>query len=473
MFRNALVLLSADLIRIGFGIALTAVVARRLGAGPLGALAYMLALVNILAVIGDAGLSQFYIRAAQHDRGRDTLGAILLLRLVAGTLMAAGLVVYSTFVPDPDLRPLLLLGGMLLWQGIVTAWATAFLRARERMHSEGMTKVVSSILTLAGAVIVIRQGYGIVAVAAVMAGVSLLQGGYLFWVSLRLISSPLRLAYAPAVYGQVLGAAWPFAALALLGTIYFRIDSVMLFAMRGRDALGQYSAAYRVMEAGLLVPWVLSTSALPSVVRGLTTSPAEVLGASRRALHFLFAISIPLAVLGAVLAPQAFPLLYGSGFAEGAAVFRVLAFTLVAVYASSVTSTLIAAGPRPIVNAAIALIMVVENVALNFVVIPLWSGIGAAVATLATEVTGLILGSFYLRRVLGGPRYGGLLLKPLLGAACAGFVALQVPELGILPASVAVYLAVLWLSHDFSGADATFLRSLVTRAQPAVWTDPT
>lgn len=471
VFSNAVILLSADLVRVGFGVALMAVVARRLGEGALGALSYMLALVSILAVLSDVGLSQFYMRAAQHDRGGATLGAVLVLRLLAGTLAASGLAAYAS--QAHDLRPLLLIGSLLLWFSVIPSWVTAFLRAWERMGREGGAKVIGSVLTLAGTIFVIHRGYGITAVAGVMAGVSVITGSYLIWTAVRLMPRPLKLRHGPAAYGLMLRTAWPFAALAVLGTIYFRIDSVMLFAMRGREALGQYSAAYKVMEAGLLVPWVFSASALPSIVRRLTTAPGDVLQASRHALHFLFAVSIPAAVVGAVLAPQIFQVVYGPGFGEAASIFRILAFTLIAVFASSVTSTLIAAGPRPGVNAVIAVVMVMENVGLNAVVIPHWSGTGAAAATLATEVTGLVLGTVYLNRVFGGPRYVRLIPKPALGAAAAGIVALLSPTLAVIPVSAAVYLAVLWVTRDITAADMDLLRGLVARAQPVAWTDPT
>lgn len=467
VFRNALVLLTSDLARVAFGLLLIAVVARRLGGAALGELSYMLALVSILTVITDVGLSQFYVRAAQSDPSGATLGSVLALRLIAGTVGAAGLAVYAAMT-SPSLRPLLLLGSLLLWVSVVPSWVTTFLRAREQMATEGVVKVASSALTAAGALAVTSWGFGVLAVAGVMAGVSIVAGVVLAVVGLARMPRPLVLLQAPPVYGRMLREAWPFAALAILGTIYFRVDSVMLFVLRGQEALGQYSAAYRVMEAALLVPWVLSASALPSVVRHLNVRTAEVIQASRQALHFLFVVSVPSAALGAVLAPQLFRLLYGPAFAEAAAIFRILAFTLIAVFASAVTSTLIAAGPRPMVNAWIALLMVVENVGLNVAVIPRWSGAGAAMATLVTETTGLVIGTLYLRRTLVPLRYLGFAAKPTLGALAAAAMAMLYPSLLVIPICAMVYLAVMWLTRGITGVNVSFVRALLARSHPVL-----
>ncbi len=464
VFRNALVLLGTDLVRIAFGLLVTAAVARRLGGAALGELSYMLALVGILTVITDAGMSQFYVRAAQRDPGGGTLGAVLVVRLLTAMAGAAGLALYA--IVASSLRPVLLLGSAMLWVSVVPSWVIAYLRAREQMSLEGTVRVAGSVATAAGVLGVLWQGGGVAAVAAVMVVVSIVTGAFLFWVGWQRMPRPIPLKQAVAVYRRILTEAWPFAALAILGTLYFRIDSVMLFALRGQAALGQYSAAYRVMEAALLLPWVLSASALPPVARYLSTRAGEVVQASRRVLHFLFVVSVPAAALGATLAPALFRLLYGPEFAEAAGIFRILAFTLIAVFASSVTSTLIGAGPRPMVNAGIALIMVVENVGLNLAVIPRWSGIGAAAATLVTESTGLVLGTLYLRRVMPPFRFLDFAVKPAVAAGTAVATALWYPSLVVLPVAVAVYVSVLWLSRGITAADVDFVRALLGRAHP-------
>lgn len=467
--RNALVLLASDLVRIALGLVVTAAVARRLGGAPLGDLAYMLALVSMLTVIADAGLSQFYARAAQTDRGGALLGVVLTVRIIASTAAAGGLALYAAMAA-PSLRPVLYLGGLLVWMTAVPSWVGAFFRAREQMAPEGIAKVLGSMLTAVGVLAVTGGGFGVPGVAGVMVGVSVLVGTALLGVGLARMPRPIVLRQPLPEYGRILREAWPFAALAILGTIYFRIDGVMLYALRGRDALGQYSAAYRVMETALLVPWVLSASALPPVVRHLQTRTAEVIRASRQALHLLFAISVPLAVLGAVLAPELFRLLYGPAFAEAAGIFRILAFTLIAVFASAVTSTLIAAGPRPMVNAWLALLMVIENVGLNLVVIPRWGGAGAAAATLITETTGLVLGTLYVRWTLAPLAYLGFAVRPALGALAAAGTALLYPSVAVIPFAALVYVGVMWLSGGLTTSDLSFIRAVFTRAHPTLRT---
>jgi O-antigen/teichoic acid export membrane protein len=465
VFRNALVLVGADFARIVFGLVVTVAVARHLGGPALGDLSYVLTLVGILIVIADFGFSQYYVRAAQSDASGATLGAVLVLRLLGGTAAAGAMLIYAMTV-DPQLRTMLALGAALLWSSVISSWVTTFLRARERMAAEGVIRVVGSACTAAGTLAVLAAGGNVGGVLAVMLGVSVLTVLVILPVGLPAMPRPLTISHPLAVYRRLLVQAWPFAALGVLGTIYFRIDSVMLFALRGQAALGQYSAAYRIMEAALLLPWALSATALPSVARHLGARTDDVVRIGRQALHFLFAISIPTAAVGAVLAPALIGLLYGREFSEAAGIFRILSFTLIAVFASAVTSTLIAAGRRPMVNAVIALVMVLENVGLNFLLIPPWSGMGAGIATLLTEASGLVMGTLYLRRELPPLGYAGFAVKPAAAALVAAGVAALVPSLYILPAAAAVYVGMMWVTRGITSEDLSFARGLLSRASP-------
>src|SRR2546426_3938642 len=171
VFRNTLVLFGADLSRIVFGLVVTAAVARHLGGARLGELSYMLALVGILTVIADAGMSQFYVRAAQHDQSGAVLGATLALRLIMSTAATAGLILYAALGPV-SLRPLLFLGSAMLWTSALPSWVTAYLRAREQMGLEGIVRAAGSAVTAAGVLGVLWGGGGIAGVAVGVAGSS-------------------------------------------------------------------------------------------------------------------------------------------------------------------------------------------------------------------------------------------------------------------------------------------------------------
>jgi O-antigen/teichoic acid export membrane protein len=469
IFWNTAVLLGADVARLLTGLLLTPIIARVLGSTQLGQFTYVMSVVGILGVIGDFGLSAFYVRQAQRETSPALAGTVLGTRIVLGSLVAAGLALYAVRYADRSLVELLLLGSLLLALGIFPGFVTAALRARELMIYEAMVKVVGVAISTAGGIVAVVAGWGVVGVLWVMVGTNIATLVASIWLAVQYAPRP-ALRQHLAAYQDTLRGAWPFASLAILVVVYFRIDSLMLFAMKGQAALGQYGAAYRFMEAGLLLPLTLAGAALPAVARLLSERTAEVLRASTRAIQFLTVISIPAAVFGAIFAPQFVTALYGPAFTEAAGVFQILVFTLIAVFASSVTSGLITASPRPEVNTYIAAVMVLLNIGLNLLLIPRWSGSGAAIATVATETAGLLLGTFYIRRRIAPLAYGAALIKPTLATAAVALVAVRYPLLAALPVYAAAYVALLWAVHGVSREDVDFLRALLRRPRTTLLT---
>lgn len=468
VFWNTAILFGAEVARLFSGLLLTVVIARRLGSADLGRFTYMTVLVGILGVVGDLGLSAFYIREAQRGPGRRLEAVVLGARIMGGVLVSVGLAVYAVLVEEHVLRLLLAAGSLLLMLGIMPAFITSVLRARQLMAYEAMARIVSSLATTLGGIAAIAVGWGIIGVAGVTVVGALASLGVLLRLGFRYVARPLVLRQPLTIYVETLRHAWPFALLAILVVIYFRIDSLLLFHMRGHAALGQYGAAYRLMEVGLLIPLTLAGAALPAVAKSLAGQTEDVMRLSVRAIHFLWIIAIPAAMLGALFAPGIISILYGRGFMEAAGIFRVLAFTLIPVFASAVTSSLIMASSRPAVNTYIAAVMVVVNIGLNLALIPRLSGLGAAVATVATESTGLVLGTVYIQRFIAPLPYARELVKPALASVAAGLPVAFSTSLALLPVCVGVYLVCLWALQGLTHEDIAFVRQLLTSPRTAL-----
>jgi len=166
----------------------------------------------------------------------------------------------------------------------------------------------------------------------------------------------------------------------VLSALYFRIDLLLIEAWRGTSEVAQYNAVFRLVEALRLVPAAVLAVTLPLLCRARSYQP-------------LTRVSVPLTLAGVAIATALWaaagrlvPLLYGPTYADAAAAFRILllSFPLMSLnYA--LTSQLIAwRGQRA--YAALCAVALVLNVALNAELIPALGIIGAAWATVWTEV---------------------------------------------------------------------------------------
>jgi O-antigen/teichoic acid export membrane protein len=178
--------------------------------------------------------------------------------------------------------------------------------------------------------------------------------------------------------------------------IYSRLDTILLQQLLGPRAVGQYGVAVRVMEVLFVIPGVLGTTIFPSIARNLRAHPAMVVTRGLKAIRWLVLASLPVAVAGSLVGPALFGPVFGREFGASGPAFQILVWTVVPVFASIVTSSIIAAGARPIVNTYLAAGMVLLNLVGNLVLIPRYGISGAAAVRLATEWVGLIGGGIYI-----------------------------------------------------------------------------
>jgi O-antigen/teichoic acid export membrane protein len=172
----------------------------------------------------------------------------------------------------------------------------------------------------------------------------------------------------------------PIGAGIVLSALYFRIDVFLVEAWQGTTAVALYNAVFRLVEALRLFPAAVLAVALPVLFQA--TSRQVLLKLS--ALLTTAAIAVSLALwlsAGAVI-----PILYGSRYAAAVPAFRILlvAFPLMSLNYALTHQLIGWHGHRA--YAAMCAAALAFNVALNVRLIPSMGIVGAAWATVATEL---------------------------------------------------------------------------------------
>ena len=175
--------------------------------------------------------------------------------------------------------------------------------------------------------------------------------------------------------------AWPlvFANLAII--VYMKIDEVMLRQLVGPKAVGIYSSATRLSEVWYFLPMALSVSVLPALMRAKEGS-AEAYRLRMQQYFDLsagvaYALSIPIALAS----PWIVRVAYGPAFAEAGPILAVHIWASIFVFLGVARSQWLVNEKLQRFYLAATLAGAVSNIGLNFVLIPRWSGLGAAWAT--------------------------------------------------------------------------------------------
>jgi O-antigen/teichoic acid export membrane protein len=197
----------------------------------------------------------------------------------------------------------------------------------------------------------------------------------------------LRPRWDPVFTYSIFRQSLPFALLVLLMSFYYRSDSVMLERMLpdGDLQAGIYAQGFRFFEAFNMLGFLFAGLLLPMYSRMLKQHE-DVGPLTGLALRLVLAGSLAVAVIGSFHAKEVMDLRYTEHTELSAPAFAVLIWCFTGVCVTYIFGTLLtASGDLKTLNKLAAGGMVL-NFLLLLVLIPKWHALGAAWASLATQM---------------------------------------------------------------------------------------
>ncbi|MES2619812.1 MAG: polysaccharide biosynthesis C-terminal domain-containing protein [Bacteroidota bacterium] len=184
----------------------------------------------------------------------------------------------------------------------------------------------------------------------------------------------------------------PFALLALLMGIYYRIDAVMIERMlpNGAHEAGVYAASFRLLDALNMFGYLFATLLLP-MFAGMIRRKEKVNELVKFSSELMFVMAIVGGVSCYFFRTEIMALLYRDSNTYWAKIFGWLMLNFIPMSCIYIFGTLLTAkGSLKILN-LIALGGVMINVALNLFLIPGYGAFGATIATLITQLFAAIV----------------------------------------------------------------------------------
>jgi O-antigen/teichoic acid export membrane protein len=405
--------------------------------------------------------------ARRPDERHGIVGALLVAQLTMGVVL--GLVGTGVaFILMGGVQPRIMAAFVMATMpvGAIGVLATAA-QARLRPELSIAPLLVQSVVWL-GVVLVLAAAHGGLALYGVgFFGATVIQAVVTLVLTARI--TKVRVSGARSTILSLLRSSWPIGLAGVFVTAYYKIDGVLLFHYRGPTASAYYGAAYRVIDVLQVLPMTVSGVLLPllaSAERG-GESGAGMRKLFDQSVSLLLAAAIPVAAVGAIIAPAAVKLIYGPHFHSSVYLLRVLLPAFVPICLGyMLTSQLILHGIlRPYI--VITFAGAVVNVAANVIAIPRYGAPAAAWATLGTEVLVMLSIASVVARRLGLVLPLKRVLRCLGAVAVASAAVWPVRSLSVfisIPVGVIVYVPCLLISRAVSLAE---LRALLGRKAAA------
>ena len=362
--------------------------ARMLGAAGWGTFSYLTSLAAIFTIFSDIGISTVLVRevakAPENEAKYFSTTFIVKLALTAASFLV--LVFVTPYFTGIELsRPLLLLIGLLFIFDSLRRFGTSLFRAKEKMEKEALVNIITqTVIVIAGFVALsMSLTPEALAIAYVLgAGVGLL----IISLFLRTQITKLFSAFDKTLVRSIIKSAWPLSLGAIFGMLLVNTDTVMIGWFKTAEYVGYYSAAQKPVTLLYILPSLIVGGFFPVLARFAKRKAEEFRRVMEKALTMIITIAFPISVGTFLTAGKLVNIIYGSAYAPSVPSLRILALTLLTAFPVGVLIHGVFAHDRQKELVPLWGTGVVLNIALNLFLIPRQGIVGAATASLLSQI---------------------------------------------------------------------------------------
>lgn len=376
--------------------------ARYLGDIAFGKYAFALSFIALFAILGDLGLSILAVREVASDRSRAQtyLNNIISIKIVASVILLVLMSIIISFMdyPKDTTITIYILGGSVIFT-LITSGIRWLFQAFQILEFEALIVVSLGLLRLLGGISVLIAGYGIIELALVDMGSNAIILIFAYLIISKKFFKP-KIKMDLIFWKKTIITAFPLALMVLFSAIYLNIDTVMLSIMKGDAPTGWYKAAYKLVGVIKLIPAFFIPAVFPAMSELFSQSHEKFIKVGEKSLFLLIGFGLPLSLATTILADKIILLIFGEAFINSILVLKILIWTSLFVFFSSIMGYMLIAAGKQKINTFIVGIGLLLNIILNIILIPKYSYAGAAVSIFIAELIVAILASFCAYKLL-------------------------------------------------------------------------
>ncbi|MEX2351383.1 MAG: flippase [Balneolaceae bacterium] len=401
--QNMSVMFGAQVVTWGSSFLLLYFLPRYLGAEDFGRLYLALSIKMILGLFIDFG-GNFLIPkevARSKKKGVSILSSYILFRSVLWVLSIGLILLFSNLLGYSEHVHLLIIILVIakLWEGGTTA-LNSYFEGIEKMEYPSIGKIVEKIFVAVFAIGALLLGADSIGVAIVMTIGALLNLIVIYAYSRRVVR--IRYRFNPEIF-SLFRTGMPFFLFSLFSVIYYRIDAVMIAYFTTEEVTGWYGGAFRFFDIVMVLPLLYKTAIFPVFSKLWDNKKGVLESTVGESVRLMILLGIPAATLIYIFAEPIIHFFMGvAEYGPSIIILQIFALSIPFIYIDIILgSALMGAANRQKAWAVTGLIAIFINISVNYLLIPytqqVWlnGGIGAATATLITEIF-VMISAFYL-----------------------------------------------------------------------------
>lgn len=465
--RNISIILLGDLITYVIGFIYFAYVARHFGALDFGMLSFAIAITSLLAIFIVFGTNLFFIREIARNKSiiPKVIGNSLIIIFFFGFIAFILLTLYLkllNYKGDIVLIIYIIFISMII-SSIKGVFDSIF-QALEKPIYISFSKIINTVLLLFGIILAINLKLNLVYFSIVYPVINSIILIFFIISYVKYKKSGAWLIFDFNYIKYILKESWPFAITYAFVSIYVWTDSIMLSIFKSEVDVGYYNVAYRMVLALLFVPIAFNVAVYPVLSRHYTDkSKKSIRIIVDKYFSIMLIFGIPISVGTTILASKIIKIIFGPEYAPAAVALQILIWSLAFTYMNAPFVKLFESINLQVLVTKITGLSALINVAINYLLIPKYSIIGASTATLITEAI-VAISLMFLSIKLGYFRINYVkFVKIIIGSSFMGLFLITFNQLNIIISvicSILLYISICYYLKVIDEDDRNLIKSI-------------
>jgi O-antigen/teichoic acid export membrane protein len=394
MVNRTLFMFITTVLKLLTNVVLLLILARNLGPDTFGLFIYPYTLSSLIILIVDYGFNLQVVRniAIDNNRFHDIITQTLFAKILLTVFVLINTFIFTIILIGFDYFDWTVFY-ILLGSATLNSFALLFnlsFRGLNLFHKEAKVTVLSSILTFVIICSMVFLEYDLIGISL---GFVISKGLYLFISWYEYQSLVINEKYILPSWIKIIGiirTGFPFAAHALIGTLYFQVDTIIIKHYLDMESVGLYQAGMRFTIGGLFLAEVLSNV---NLTRMATTrdNDGEILRIAKSMTRHCIAIGTIGYIIMNAGAYWITNFVYGSSYILTSNLLPLFGLILLLRYWCVSYGILLTIADRQVVRLFIVASAFIINVILNIYLISKFYLIGSVIAGVIVHIYLIII----------------------------------------------------------------------------------
>ena len=358
------------------------IIARSLNAAQSGVYSLANTYTSILLAISIWGIDQILIRDVAKDRDLlvSYFGKFASLRLTLAIVLWSILAIVMLFLPYEDEHKIFI---MVMALSIIPVGASNLYQsvwvALEDVKLISIIFILFSLIRIVGGAIIIITRNPLIQIAYLFVILGIIELMIISWRTNRRVHIPmLSFNFDFDFWVTNLKVATPLIIVTFILLIEYQFDVVILSLFHSETEVGIYSTAATVFTLLLFLTRSFQLAIFPVISRAYNESHIYLKKIYKQALKFLLGCALLISIGITMFSNQIIFLIYGEGYERAAPMLAILVWAFFISAFNVPNSRVIIAGNHQKMIAYFAILSMVGNLTLSFMLVPIYGGVGTA-----------------------------------------------------------------------------------------------